>query len=59
MQTLTFYIKSGNNFRIRFVKNWEIEVKGNKIVSLMLERAKFFDWMLFWDSSPALQGGFP
>ena len=38
-------MKSGNNFRIRFVKNWEIEVRGNEVVSLMVERVKFFDWI--------------
>ena len=42
MTTLIFYMKSGNKFKLRFVKHWEVTYGVDSITRLVVERNKFF-----------------
>lgn len=41
---LNIYMKSGNRLRLRGVKNWKFDTRGNEVVGITIERSRFAKW---------------
>lgn len=41
---LNIYMKSGNRLRLRGVKEWKFNTRGNEVVGITIERSRFATW---------------
>lgn len=41
---VTIYMKSGNKIRVRLVKDWKVDYRGNEITGLTVQRK----WLARW-----------